>query len=218
MTGRNNQSNGCGYSIWVENGAATHEAVTVENNSIHQGGIVVLAGQNPPTLTATVKGNFVASTPQTYNFNAFQAIAVAGADGSITGNVVTGGSYGIEVGNDNFFPGGGTVNVSENTIADIPIGFATYLVGSNGTITSNKISNVDVRFLFLYPSNPATIESNTTMNSVRAVFVASCSNDWTMKNNVFNDSQVAFWGISSPITGNSLYNIDTIVTGSCSSP
>jgi hypothetical protein len=218
VTGRNNQSNGCGYSIWVENGAATHEAVTVENNSIHQGGIVVLAGQNPPTLTATVKGNFVASTPQTYNFNAFQAIAVAGADGSITGNVVTGGSYGIEVGNDNFFLGGGTVNVSQNTIADIPSGFATYLVGSNGTITSNKISNVDVSFSFLYASNPATIESNTTMNSVRAVFVASCSNDWTMKNNVFNDSQVAFWGIPSPITGNSLYNIDTIVTGSCSSP
>jgi Right handed beta helix region len=215
VTGRNNQSNGCGYSIWVENGAATKQSITVENNSIHEGGIVALAGQNPPTLTATVKGNFVASTNQTYNLNSFQGIAVSGANGSVTGNVVTGGNYGIDVGNDNFFIGGGTVNVSQNTVADMPSGFAMYLNGSNGTITSNKMSNVGDAFIFTYSSNPATIESNTAMNTQRAVQFASCTTDWTIKKNVFSDSQVAFWGMPSPIPGNSLYNIDTLVTGSC---
>jgi hypothetical protein len=214
VTGRNNQSNGCGYSIWVENGATTNQSVTVENNSSHEGGIVVLNSQNPPTLTATVKGNFVASTDQPNSFNGFQAIAIVGANGSITGNVVTGGSYGIEVGNNNFFTGGGgTVDVSQNTIADA--GFGMELRGSDGTITSNKISNANIAFLFSDPTNPATLESNTTMNTRRAVDFAFCSTGWTVKKNVFNDSQVTFWGIPSPITGNSLYNIDTTVTGSC---
>lgn len=217
VTGRNNQSNGCGFSIWVENGDTTSQSVTVENNSIHQGGIVVLNDQNPPTLTTTVKGNFVASTaPVEWFFNAFQDIAVAGASSSITGNVVTGGSYGITVGNDNFFTGeGGTVSVSQNTIADMPFGYATYLYGSNATISSNKMSNVDAAFLFGYNTNPAIIEHNTVMNTMRPVDVAVCSNDWTVKNNVFNDAQVAFWGIPSPIAGNTLYNVDTVLTGSC---
>jgi hypothetical protein len=212
-TGRNNQSNGCGYSIWVENGDTTNQSITVENNSIHQGGIVALNTQNPPTLTATVKGNFVASTNQNNNFNSFQGIAVSAANGSITGNVVTGGGYGIAVGNRNYSMGGGTVNVTQNTIADT--GFGMELMSANGNISSNKISGVNDSFLFEYSTNPVTLEGNTTMNSNRALLFSSCSTDWTIKKNVFNDSQIAFWGIPSPITENSLYNIDTIVTGSC---
>jgi hypothetical protein len=217
VTGRNNQSNGCGYSIWVENGDSTNQSATIENNSIHEGGIVVLAGQNPPTLTATVKGNFVASTSQSFAFNSFQSISVVAANGTISGNVVTGGSNGITVGNHNFLTGGGTVNVSQNTIADMPFGFAMNLYGSNGKITSNQMSDVNVGFVTDYFSNPATIVGNTAMNTSRDVFVALCSNDWTMTNNVFNDSNVAYWGIPSPIAGNTLENVDTIVTGSCSS-
>jgi hypothetical protein len=219
VTGRNNQSNGCGFSIWVENADTTNQSVTIENNSSHQGGIVVLNSQNPPTLTATVKGNFVASTGQTNNFNGFQSIVVTGANGSITGNVVTGGDNGILVGNNNFFfGGGGTVNVSQNIVADMPFGYAMELWGATGNISSNQIADAYLAFEFLDPSNPATVENNTTMNSVRVVDFVTCSNDWTMKKNVFEDSQIAFWGVPAPIAGNTLYNVDTVVTGSCVSP
>ncbi len=214
VTGRNNQNNGCGFSIWVENGAATNQSITVENNSIHQGGIIAMTSQNPPSLTATIKGNFVASTSQTNNFNDFQGVAVVGANGSVTGNVITGGDRGIVFGNDNYFNGGsGTVNVSQNTVADIFSGIEFY--GANGVISSNKLSQANLAFSFVDPGDPVTLEGNTTMNSSQAVSFIACASESTITKNVFNDSQVAFRGIPSPIAGNSLYNIDTVVTGSC---
>jgi hypothetical protein len=218
VTARNQLSSGCGSGIWVENGDATNQSITIENSSSHPGGIVALTCPNPPTLAVTIKGNFLNGVIPTYEFNSFGAISVAGANGSISSNVITGSQYGITFGNDDFCAGGGTVTVSENTVADVQLGI--FLINSNGTITSNKISNVENSFMFApntsYSQFPTTIESNTVMNSSRAVdFFYCATTDWTVKGNVLNDAQVAFYASPSSIAGNTLENIDTIQTGSC---
>jgi hypothetical protein len=218
VTTRNQVSSGCGWGIWVENGDATNQSITIENSSAHPGGIVALTCQNPPTLAVTIKGNFVNGGVQTYEFDVFGAISVAGANGSITGNLVTGGQYGITTGNDDVCQGSGIVTASQNTVADLQIG--TFLFNGSGVITSNKLSNVQYPFFIFanttYTQSPTTIEDNTAMNSNQAVeFFYCATTDWTVKGNIFNDSQVAFYAAPSAITGNTLYNTDTIQTGSC---
>jgi hypothetical protein len=215
VTARNQQLSGCGWGIWAENGNATSQAITVKNSSVHEGGIVALTCQNPPTLTATISGNFVTSSIPAHQFDFTGNIALQGANGSVTGNVLAGGGWGLVIGNDIFCPGGGATTVSQNTFADLSWGIG--LENANGAITSNQMSNVSEDFVFLSPETfPTTIKSNTAMNSNYGVWFPVCGTNWTIKGNTFNDAFVAFWGAPSSITGNSLYNIDTIQTGSCS--
>ena len=216
VTARNNQSSGCGYGVWAENGAGLNQSIVIENSSVHEGGIIALTDQNPPTLTATIKGNFLTSAYQTYNWNYFGGVAVAGANGSITGNVITGGWYGITAGNTIYGWGGGTVTISQNTLADLQSGI--FLGNSIGVISSNKIWNAQWPFTFVpqttYPDGPTTIKGNIAMNSFEAVFFAGCPANLTLQGNIFNDAQVAFYRAPSVITGNALYNVDTVQAGS----
>ena len=216
VTARNNQSSGCGYGVWAENGAAPNQSIVIENSSVHEGGIVTLTDQNPPTLAATIKGNFLTSANQTYVEGYFEGITVAGVNGSVTGNVTTGGYSGITAGNGVYGGGGGTVTISQNTIADL--GNGIFLVNSIGVISSNKIWNAQWPFTFVpqttYPDGPTTIKGNIAMNSFEAVFFAGCPANLTLQGNIFNDAQVAFYRAPSVITGNALYNVDTVQAGS----
>ncbi len=218
VTARNQLSSGCGWGIWVENGNATNQSITIENSSVHPGGIIALTCQNPPTLAVTIKGNFLNSGPQTYEINNFGAISVAAANGSILGNVITGGQYGITTGNDVYCQGSGTVTVSQNIVADLQIG--SFQINGSGVITSNKLSNVQYPFSIFANTtdtqSPTTIKDNTAMNSSKAVdFYYCATTDWTVTGNIFNDAQIAFYASPSSIAGNTLYNIDTIRAGAC---
>jgi hypothetical protein len=197
-TTRNHQSSGCGNSIWAENSAGAAQFIRIENSSVRNfdnWGIFALSDQSPSTLTAIINANFI--NP------ASSAIAVfAGMVGSISNNVVTSAGTGI-------LTEGGPITVSGNTVADVGYGM---LVTDATTATSNKLSNMNNAFTF--PDGGATLKSNIVMNATSA-FDLGCWVGSTVSGNTVNDSQFGFQYSRSLITGNSLYNVDTVQSGSC---
>src|SRR6202521_3732905 len=68
VTTRNQQNNGCGAGIWVENGAGPNQTIIVGNDSVHDmdsAGIVALSNQNPPTLPVPLETSSVTGTKRT---------------------------------------------------------------------------------------------------------------------------------------------------------
>jgi len=131
-----------------------------------------------------------------------------GGGGTVTNNFITGGSTGIY----NYGPCC-AITVSGNVLADIPttFGSAIALFGPSGsTVQSNKISNVYTAFEL---SGGATVKSNTSMNIAYGWFLRCSVN--AVSGNTLNDSTYGFYQAPSLITGNSLYNVDTVQTGSC---
>ena len=203
VTTRNHQSSGCGNSIWAENTAGVMQTITIENSSVRNfdnWGITAFSDQNTSTLTATINGNFINPASSAIAVNA------QGMVGSISNNVVT--SAGVGIGSLAY---AGSIMVSGNTLADGPGGIGVE-VTSGTTATSNKVSNVANAFYF--PDGGATVKSNTVMNATYA-FDLDCFVGSTVSANIVNDSQFGFQYPPSLITGNALYNVDTIQTGSC---
>jgi len=206
VTTRDQQLPSCGYGIWLENGAGPNQSITVENNSVHDvswTGIFAISNQTPPTLTATIAGNFVNGKV----YNQTRDIWVEGTSGAVTGNVVTGGFQGI------ISDGEGPVTISKNTVADISIGVGI-AIEDGSTVSSNKVSNVYTAFLFggsgLSPG--PTVTGNTTMNTTY-VIMYNCIPNVTVKSNTFNDSEFGFDHVPTANSGlgvNSIYNIDTV--------
>jgi hypothetical protein len=199
VTTRNHQSSGCGNSIWAENTAGPTQTITVENSSVHNfdnWGITALSDQNTSTLTAAIRGNSVTSSGL--------AINAQGMVGTITNNVIT--SVGFGIGSLAY---AGLITVSGNTVADVPSQGIQVTGGT--TATFNKVSNTGTAFFF--PGGEAIVKSNTLMNAVGA-FEDNCTGS-TIGGNTVNDAQSGFAYSLSLITGNSLYNVDTIQTSSC---
>jgi hypothetical protein len=211
VTARNQVNNdGCGWGILLYNGSSTNETITVENSSFHGqgavgGGIWTNAAPSS-TLTATVNGNFLS--------NAGGNAILAGTNGGISGNLVTSSTQAGACAICAFGP----QVVSGNTLADDAEGLA--IEGSYPTaVESNKLSNVGTAILNF--SNVTTpIKSNTIKNTVCAIdFYSGASSSGPISGNIINDSQYGFAEWSGPtITGNSLYNIDTIQTTSSPCP
>jgi hypothetical protein len=204
VTTRNHQSSGCGNSIWAENTAGATQIIRIENSSVRNfdnWGITALSDQNTSTLTTIMNANFInpASTAL--------AVNAEGMVGSISNNVVT--SAGTGIGSLAF---AGPITVSGNTVADI-VGGIGVEVTSGTTATSNKVSNMANAFYF--PDGGATVKSNTVMNATGAAFDLNCFVGSTVSANRVNDSQFGFQYSRSLITGNSLYNVDTVQSGSC---
>ncbi|MGC2357058.1 MAG: hypothetical protein WA491_13425 [Candidatus Acidiferrum sp.] len=213
MTTRDQKLPSCGYGIWVENGAGPNQSITVENNSVHDAswvGILAQSNQTPPTLTATIKGNFVNGLV----YNQTSDIQVFGITGTVTGNVVTGGLVGITNAGTDASP----VTISGNDVADISIGVGMSF-GDGSTVTSNKVSNVYTAFLFggSGVSPGPTVTGNTTQNTTYVINY-NCIPNVTVKSNTFNDSEFGFLQIPTANSGlgvNTIDNIDTVQTSSC---
>ncbi len=213
MTTRDQKLPSCGYGIWVENGAGPNQSITVENNSVHDAswvGILAQSNQTPPTLTATIKGNFVNGLV----YNQTSDITVSGIRGTITGNVVTGGFVGITNAGTDASP----VTISGNDLANISIGVGMSF-GDGSTVTSNKLSNVYTAFLFggSGVSPGPTVTGNTTQNTTYVINY-NCIPNVTVKSNTFNDSEFGFLQIPSANSGlgvNTIDNIDTVQASSC---
>jgi len=204
VTTRNHQSSGCGNSIWAENTAGATQIIRIENSSVRNfdnWGITALSDQNTSTLTAIINANFVnpASTAL--------AVNAEGMVGSIANNVVTSAGEGILT--EAF---AGPITVSGNTVADVIGGYGMF-VSDGTTATSNKLSNMNDAFNF--PDGGATVKSNVVTNITGAAFDLGCFTGSTISANIVNDSQFGFQYSRSPITGNSLYNVDTVLSGSC---
>lgn len=202
----------CGYGIWVENDGPNNQSVTIQNNSVHDfdaEGITVVGTPNlevisPPTITATIQGNFVhAVGPDVFGIEA-EDIA-----GTIAGNIVTGGVFGIV--NDS-----STISITHNTVAGAGSGI---FLDVSSTAASNNISNVGTAFVLKggnFSPGP-TIQSNTTKNT-QTVLEYNCTPNATVTSNTFSDSATAFsdvLGGKAPTTTNSLFNIDSIKSGTC---
>ena len=201
VTTRNHVSSGCGNSLWAENGGGANQTLIIENSSVRvfdNWGITAFSNQNTSTLNATINGNFV-------NSNTGIGVNAQGITGPIASNVITGARVGI-----GSLAYAGPITVSGNTVAEAAAHGIE--VTSGTTATSNKVSNTGTAFFF--PDGGTTVKSNTVMNSTYA-FNLQCFKGSTVSANIVNDSQFAFQYPPSLITGNALYNIDAIQTGSC---
>jgi len=198
-----------GFGIWVENGSSTNDTLTIENNSLHnQVGGIWAQVQPPSTLTTTVNGNFLSNI----GGNEILIAANSGISGGISGNVVTSSPYGS---GPAIFTQGALV-VSGNTVADVSEGIGPFFATS---VKSNKLSNVGTGIQFQC-CEAVPLASNTIMNTVCAIdFYGGASSSGPISGNVINDAQYGFAEWSGPtITGNSLYNVDTIQTTSSPCP
>jgi hypothetical protein len=227
ITARHQQSSDCGNGIWVENGAGLSQTITVENSSVHNmdgSGIVAISDQNPLTLTAAIRGDFVSDTAVSEPFGS-TGIYAQGTSTAITGNIITGGtnvaSQFTGIATDQNESGGGGITVSGNVVADIPEphGESAGISPRNGTIVqSNKVSNVYVAFFPQAITVGPTIQSNTSMNTKYALAFNCIGNSTTsVSGNIFSDSGVGLDTVPSQalIGHNSFYNIDTVQADPC---
>jgi hypothetical protein len=203
VTTRNQENSGCGYGIWVENGAATSESITIENSSVHNvsNGISALS-VTPPTLAASIHGNFLSSVGSSGIQDS--------VDGSAMANFITSaGRLGIAVNDD-------LLVVSGNTLADITA--SGIQVEFANAVQSNKLSHVGDSIALL-PDTVVTVKSNTIMNTFCGVDFSGGSTTGAISGNVINDSLYGFANWFGPdITGNLLANIDNVQTTSASCP
>jgi hypothetical protein len=200
-TVRNEVDGGCGEGITAENGTATNESVVIENSSVHDvdaEAIIADSNQAPPTLTVTVKGNYLAST----YIGIYQYIGAG--PGSVTGNVITAGSYGI-------VSAAPSLTMSGNTVTSSPAGIAAFATGNN--ITSNKIWNSSSYGIGLAPSG-LTQSNFIAKSSIGIEFVCATGN--TVSHNTINDATTGLDGVPTGFSGtNNFDNVDTLRTDGC---
>ncbi len=201
-TVRNEIDGGCGDGIVAENGTATNESVIIENSSVHDvdaNDIITDSNQTPPTLTATIKGNYLASS----YIGVY--VYVGAGPGSVTGNIVTGGSWGI-------VSAAPSVTMSGNTVTSSPKGISAFATGNN--ITSNRVWKSSSYGIGLAASG-LTIQSNfIAESSVGIEFFCDTGN--TVSHNTINDATTGLDSVPASFSGtNSFDNVATVRTGGC---
>ena len=101
-------------------------------------------------------------------------------------------------------------------MADIALGTsgAAIQMGLGSTATSNQIFNV---YTGILTSSSATFQSNTMMNvTQRAGVSIGCVPGVVNGKNGFNDVAIGYHQPLTPMTGDTLYNVDTIQSAPCS--
>lgn len=214
-----------GIGILAENGpAASAASVKIENNNIHDNnfvGIEICSTQTPSTLTATVTGNYVgvndglgiisscnAGGSISGNTVVANGIAEAGVlagspSTSVSGNVVSGVSIGIEVES--------TAAVSGNTVTGTTS--AGIAVGAAGPVTSNHISNTPDGIVLNAPGT--NVKTNTvTRTNVGIEFNCHMG---TVTGNMINGAPTGLDQVPGAFTGaNKFFNVVTTRTnGAC---
>jgi hypothetical protein len=198
---RQQNGNGRGYGIWVENGNSTLDSVTIANCEVHDvdsTAILIDSNQNPSTLAATVNGNMITGAPNG------AGIWMPGATGSVTNNLVSDvGGWGIlSTGN----------LISGNTVAG-----ALYGIGAEGaTVKSNKIFNIaDIGIDLQSIGN--TVQANT-ISFIRTGLTGAAINFECLSNavsgNTISDAPIGINAVPSGQTVTNIYrNVDSIRTG-----
>lgn len=214
VTTRNQANGGCGFGIFAENGGPTAQKIGIGNDSVHDFdyfGVFAASNQNPSTLAVNIEKSSISSVIGV-------GIYTAGVTGTVTSNVVTNVANGIEDTEFFFQPPG--ITISSNVIANV-LGNGIQL-REGDTARSNKLSNVTTAFLLEGGANAnpgPVLSANATKNTKLAVEY-NCTANTHIGSNNFIDSQVAYDNPPSGHViggggGNVIYDIDTIVTGSC---
>ena len=152
ITYNQNGQNTVGWGIFLE-GGSSDPLVTVENCSLHdfsQGAIWAIGTTDTPNLKVAVENNLVSSASQ----STYDIVMEESTNATVSGNVVSGGLYGIYV-------VGTEGSVSNNTILDSEIGIS---LGTDGvSVKSNKIyGTTDSGISIGAPSlSVSAVQSNT---------------------------------------------------------
>jgi parallel beta-helix repeat protein len=218
---QNQNCNGTGTGIIIENGSGTNESVTIENSSVVNdtaGGILAWTYPTSPTLSATIKNNYVStqnaainvgntsgSVSNNYLTGGFDGVFANSGLSTITGNTIVGESFGVSVETT-------SVVVSSNTISNSTYSGIIVDGGITGAILeSNQISNSGNEGIFLNGGD-ATIKSNTLFgNPIGIEF--RCTTGNTVSGNTINGSSTGFDSFPAGTVSGNFYNVVTITTG-----
>jgi hypothetical protein len=144
-----------GWGMWFQ-GGSSKGAVTVENSSVHDfsGGGIWAAGESgetaTPYLTVTITDNVVSSDGEA----APDIVVVQGTDPTVSGNIVSGGTYGI-------ISIAFTGSITGNTVLGSKIGVE--LAADGASVTSNHIYGAMTYGIDVGPTSlkKSTVENNT---------------------------------------------------------
>jgi hypothetical protein len=141
-----------GWGMWFQ-GGSSKGAVTVENSSVHDfsgGGIWATGEKAAPDLTVTITDNVVSSDVEA----APDIVVVQGTDPTVSGNIVSGGNYGI-------ISIAFTGSITGNTVLGSKIGVE--LAADGASVTSNHIYGAMTYGIDVGPTSlkKSTVENNT---------------------------------------------------------
>jgi len=147
-----------GFGMFIQ-GGSSKPSVTVENSSIHDfnvGGIYAVGVTTAPDLKVTIENNNF-STPHSNT-----ALTVEqGTDPTVSGNIVNGGFFGINV-------DASTGSITGNTVLGSSVGIA--LTADGASVKSNKIFNTIDDGIYVGSElslKTSVIEDNTIMTVIQ---------------------------------------------------
>jgi len=196
-------NSGCGAGIWSENDGTTNQSLEVEDSSVHDvgnTGIFLASNGSTPTFSARVHGNTV-SVP-----NGLIGIALAGLNGTASGNEVTNALFGIaDVGSQ--------ITLLSNTVSLTSVGI---LLEGGGQVFSNRILNTGVGVLFF--ADGGSLQGNRIVGSSQAAVEFACFAG-SARGNVISDAPVGLDQETALFDlFNSFDNTGMISTGGCVAP
>jgi hypothetical protein len=162
--GQNNYSasNVTGFGIYIEAVSST-QSVTVENSAINdfsQSGIFAIGATTTPDLTVTIKNNGLSTVlgPATESAT-YDIVVEEGTDPTVTGNIVSGGTFGI-------YSDTPTGSIAGNTVVGAEVGIT---LGPDGpSVTSNNIYGAIQDGIFVSSELKASVVTNNTIRSVNS--------------------------------------------------
>jgi hypothetical protein len=222
---RNQSCNTSGLGILAENTAGAAQSITIQSSNVHDYsdvGIEACSDQNPATLTATIKGNYVENnSPSSFygiDENCFVNGAVSGNDiggvgfagivsfsssSPVSGNTVVGGSNGILL--------QGAANASGNTIVNAS--YAGITAEGSGTISSNRILNSSNYGILVNTVEGTTVKGNLIIGGPIGIEFFCISGN-TVGGNTINGAATGTDKVPATYHGvNSFNNVGTVRTG-----
>ena len=151
-----NGANTVGWGIYLQ-GGSSDPLVTVENCSLYdfsQGAIWAIGTTDAPNLRAVIENNFVSSASQ----STYDIVAEESTNATVSGNVVSGGLYGIYIVTTEG-------SVSGNTILGSEIGIDLTVDGAS--VKSNKMYGTILTGITIEaPSLSVSVVQGNTIRSV----------------------------------------------------
>lgn len=198
--------------IVAENGAGVTQSVTIEDNYLsgQMSGISIDSDQDPSSLSATVKNNYISIAGGGTALLAFE-----NAQGSMSNNFVT---FTIPGEGNGVLAASANVAISGNWILNA--GLVGIIVGSTSvTLTSNQIfgAGTGISVENGGTTGDATIKGNAIVDTVGAAVEFNCTTNNTVTGNTINTAAVGLDEVPAGFTGsNTFYNVTTKITDGCS--
>jgi hypothetical protein len=206
LTIQNQNGNSGGVGLWLEGGSA-NPTVTVENTNLQAfdyTGMAAETNSNTSELTATIKGNYLASS-----FASANGIDLLGGQtATTTGNLITVGSEGVVI-------EGGSGAVSSNKVLSGAVGIA--LVTDGVSVTNNMVYNNAAQnsFGIIATSATAAVTGNTIAQFSAGISLQCAASANVHSNTILDAAQGLINVPAGAAPSNTYYNVGTISSGGC---